>query len=150
MNHWDSAIRELTSKTLNRLAAREPGYMVSDVLPKLIAKTSSIDINERHGTVLAIGEIVAKLKQLEIDSNCQQVFINKSLTEQLSGLVVAFQQRDQFRGMSGELMFQCCCEFIRNCSASKIEVSPECIGNENLKCSKHLSVLMKSPIFRFL
>lgn len=34
-------------------------------------------------------------------------------------------------GMSGEMMFQCCCDFIRNCSASKIEVSAECIGNTN-------------------
>lgn len=98
VNHWDPAIRELTSKTLKKLTAREPEYMANDVLPKLFAKTSSIDINERHGTVLAIGEIIAKLKVLENESNRQSVFINDSLTEQINGLVSAFQQRDQFRG----------------------------------------------------
>lgn len=72
--------------------------MVSDILPRLFAKASSIDINERHGTVLAIGEIVAKLKQLEIESDDQKVFIDETLTTRLSGLVLAFQQRDQFRG----------------------------------------------------
>lgn len=157
VNHWDPAIRELTSKTLYKLTAREPEYMAKDILPKLFSKTSSIDINERHGTVLAIGEIIAKLKVLENENKRQTIFISDSLTEKLNGLVLEFQQRDQFRGLvsflfeldvnccvkfipnflsidfslgiSGEMMFQCCCDFIRNCSASKIKVSPECIGN---------------------
>lgn len=128
MSHWDLAIREITSKTLHKLTAREPEYMANEVLPKLFSKTSSIDVNERHGTVLAIGEIVAKLKLLEIESDHEKVFLNELLTEKLNGLVLAFQQRDQFRGLSGEMMFQCCCDFIRNCSASKIAASPECIG----------------------
>lgn len=98
MNHWDPAIRELTSKTLNRLTGREPAYMANEVLPKLFLKTSSIDINERHGVVLAIGEIVAKLRSLEMESDNQKIFINEMLTEKLNALVLAFQQRDQFRG----------------------------------------------------
>lgn len=97
VNHWDPAIRELTSKTLHKLTAREPEYAVNEVLPKLFAKTKSIDINERHGTVLSIGEIVASLKQLEVTN--QNVLVNDSLTESLNGLVLAFQQRDQFRGL---------------------------------------------------
>lgn len=98
MNHWDPAIRELTSKTLYKLTAREPEYMASDVLTKLFAKTTSIDINERHGTVLAIGEIVARLKSLEIESDQQQLYIHADLTDKLNALVLSFQQRDQFRG----------------------------------------------------
>lgn len=105
VNHWDPAIRELTSKTLHKLTAREPEYMANDVLPKLFSKTKSIDINERHGTVLAIGEIVANLKKIENQSDNQKVFINDSLTERLSGLVLAFQQRDQFRGLDIESQF---------------------------------------------
>lgn len=99
VNHWDPAIRELTSKTLHKLTAREPEYMANEVLAKLFSKTSSIDVNERHGTVLAIGEIVASLKQLEKQSDNQKVFINDPVTEKLNGLVSAFQQRDQFRGL---------------------------------------------------
>lgn len=98
VNHWDPAIRELTSKTLNRLTGREPFYMANDVLPKLFLKTSSIDINERHGTVLAIGEIVAKLRSLELESENQKIYINEMLTEKLNALISAFQQKDQFRG----------------------------------------------------
>lgn len=98
MNHWDPAIRELTSKTLNRLTGREPNYMANEVLPKLFSKTPSIDINERHGTVLAIGEIVAKLRTLEMESDNRKIYMNEMLTEKLNALVPAFQQRDQFRG----------------------------------------------------
>ncbi len=30
--------------------------------------------------------------------------------------------------MSGEMMSQCSCEFIRNCSLAKVEVTAECLG----------------------
>lgn len=72
--------------------------MANEVLPKLFLKTSSIDINERHGTVLAIGEIVAKLRSLEMESENQTIFVNEMLTDRLNRLVAGFQKRDQFRG----------------------------------------------------
>lgn len=96
INHWDIAIRDLSAKTLHKLTGREPSYTARSVLPKLFEKTSSIDINQRHGTVLAIGEIVLKLKQLEKTTDI--VFLTAELVEQLSNLVMTFQQRDQFKG----------------------------------------------------
>lgn len=100
--------------------------MATKVLSKLFEKTMSNDINERHGTVLAIGEIVTMLNQLDKENgtNC----IDDSVTEKLSNLVSSFQRRDQFKGMSGEMMFQCCCDFIQNCSSAKLAVTSECIG----------------------
>lgn len=126
VNHWDTAIRDLTAKTLKKLTAREPDYMATKVLPKLFEKTTSNDINERHGSVLAIGEIVTMLNQLDAENGTNR--IDDSITEKLSNLVFSFQRRDQFKGMSGEMMFQCCCDFIRNCSSAKIIVTSECIG----------------------
>lgn len=70
--------------------------MAVQILPKLFEKTSSIDINQRHGTVLAIGEIVSKLKQMEKTSD--EIFLTTELVEKLSNLVITFQQRDQFKG----------------------------------------------------
>lgn len=96
VNHWDTAIRELTAKTLHKLTAREPDYMANEVLPKLFEKTSSIDINERHGTVLAIGEIVVKLRQIEHEKGSKR--IDDALIEKLNGLVLDFQRRDRFKG----------------------------------------------------
>lgn len=96
INHWDIAIRDLAAKTLHKLTAREPSYIASQVLPKLFEKTSSIDINQRHGTVLAIGEIVLKLKQVEQSTG--ETHLNENLISQLNKLILSFQQRDQFRG----------------------------------------------------
>lgn len=104
--------------------------MVNEVLPQLFEKAKSNDVNERHGSVLAIGEIITKLKQLD-DNNDEVKRINEVLVERLSDVVLAFQRRDQFKGMSGELMFQCCCDFIRNCSSAKVAVTSECIGKND-------------------
>lgn len=123
------------AKTLKKLTAREPDYMATKVLSKLFEKTISSDINERHGSVLAIGEIVTMLKQLDADNGTNR--IDDLIVEKLSNLVSSFQRRDQFKGMSGEMMFQCCCDFIRNCSSAKIAVTPECIGkNRSLNRSQ--------------
>lgn len=32
-------------------------------------------------------------------------------------------------GMSGEMMSQSCCDFIKNCSKAGIQATDECIGN---------------------
>lgn len=96
VNHWDTVIRELTAKTLYKLTVREPDYMVCVVLPKLFEMTTSIDINQRHGTVLAIGEIILRLKLLEIEIG--KKFVNDSINEQANDLVMGFQRKDQFRG----------------------------------------------------
>lgn len=109
-----------------KLTRREPDYMATEILPKLFGKTISNDINERHGTVLAIGEIVTMLNQIDAENGTKR--IDDSIIDKLSNLVSSFQQRNQFKGMSGEMMFQCCCDFIRNCSSAKIAVTPDCIG----------------------
>lgn len=97
-NHWDVAIRELTAKTLHKLTACEPVYMLNKVLPKLLEKTSSIDINQRHGAVLAIGEIVLKLKQMENAPNATEIRIGEEIKLRVSNLIITFQERNQFRG----------------------------------------------------
>lgn len=104
VNHWDTVIRELTAKTLYKLTVREPDYMVCVVLPKLFEMTTSIEINQRHGTVLAIGEIILRLKLLEIEIG--KKFVNDSINEQANNLVMGFQRKDQFRGNIFEIVIQ--------------------------------------------
>lgn len=117
--HWDIAIREITAKSLNKLTNRSPDYIESVVLKKLIDKTDSIDVNVRHGSVLAIGEIVLALKNLNRKVNC----------DALNSLVIKFQSREQFRGMSGEFMRMASLDFIKNCSEAKLDVCDECVDS---------------------
>lgn len=141
VGHWDTAIRELTAKTLHKLTGREPSYVVTSVMPKLFEKTTSIDVNQRHGAILAIGEVVSMLKQLEIFE--ENRYIDDSLMQKLNELVGSFQKRDQFKGLSGEMMFQSCCDFIRNCSAAKLPATTECIG---MCCNRQSTVWIQTNI----
>lgn len=117
--HWDIAIREITAKALNKLTIRNPDYMEKKVLKKLIEKTDSIDVNVRHGSVIAIGEIVLALKNLNRDVKC----------DELNSLIIKFQSREQFRGMSGEFMRMASLDFIKNCSDAKLSITDECIDS---------------------
>lgn len=125
--------------------------MASHILPSIFGKTTSIDVNLRHGSVLAIGEIVLSLSEIEaLDKETK--FFNESLLQLINGLVTQFYNRGQYRGklsvcsycvclkltsfiegMSGEIMSQCSCDFIRNCSKAKVEVTSECLGKLNYR-----------------
>lgn len=128
VGHWDTTIRELTAKTISRLTKRDPGYMAAEVLGRLLQCTNSIDVNLRHGAVLAIGEIVRALVQIERSAgDGQTVWLTAERTHDVNQLLLKFLKRDQFRGMSGDIMRHCCCDFIRNCSLAGISVTAECL-----------------------
>ena len=154
VNHWDSAIRELTAKALHKLCFRSPQYMSEVVLAQLFAKTASIDVNMRHGAVLALGEITNALLQLQQNNKeaAKTKFLTAEIIEELNMLMGTFLQGDLFRGkdfvqgivervpyyyidlyvlvlgMSGEIMKQCCTDFIRNCSLAKLPATAQCLG----------------------
>lgn len=98
VNHWDSAIRELTAKALNRLAKRAPSYFRDNVLDSLFKITDSIDINARHGAVLGIGEVVLALTEVEQAENSSTIYLTAEMLENVNELILKFIQRDQFRG----------------------------------------------------
>ncbi|EDW63994.1 tubulin-specific chaperone D [Drosophila virilis] len=129
VGHWDSAIRELTAKALHKLTYRAPEYMAAVVMPQLLAKTETIDVNARHGCVLAMGEITLALRQLETAPDSNTVYLSNQRIAELNELVKTFLERNFYRGMSGELMKFCTASFIRNCSVAKLPVNTECLAS---------------------
>ena len=127
INHWDITIRELAAKALNRLTKRSPDHMANTVMQKLFELTDSIDVNTRHGSVVALGEVTLALKDLERSNG--KVLLLPDSELQLNQLISKFFTRDQFRGMSGEIMKQGCSDFIQNCGKARIEVSDECLDS---------------------
>lgn len=146
VNHWDSAIRELTAKALHRLSLKEPQYMAAVILPQLLAKTDTIDINCRHGCVLAMGEITLALRQLEEGSDPPVAYLSNQRIVELNELVKTFLERNFYRGMSGELMKSCTTNFIRNCSLARVQATDECLGKLNGRCLLWNYLLMFSYI----
>ncbi|XP_048512674.1 tubulin-specific chaperone D [Athalia rosae] len=120
VTHWDSAIRELSAKALCNLTPRDLRYMVETVLPNLLELLNSIDLNTRHGSVLAVAEI---LESLHVNSDDEiKNIIGKPAVDQISNIVRIFRSRGQFKGLGGELMKQACAVLIRKCARVRFPV----------------------------
>uniref|UniRef100_A0A1B0F9Q6 Uncharacterized protein n=1 Tax=Glossina morsitans morsitans TaxID=37546 RepID=A0A1B0F9Q6_GLOMM len=95
----------------------------------LFPKADSIDISTRRGGFLAFGEIILVLTRMDVEKLSKEgesnVYLSNQAIANLNGFIMKFLQRDLFRGMSGELMKQCCTDFTRN--LAKIEVSMQCL-----------------------
>ncbi|KAJ1534009.1 hypothetical protein HK096_004470, partial [Nowakowskiella sp. JEL0078] len=55
--HWDRSVRDIAAKSLHKLTFLDVNYMIKNILPFLLPKTTSDDLPTRHGTLIAIGEI---------------------------------------------------------------------------------------------
>uniref|UniRef100_A0A8B9Z6H2 Tubulin-specific chaperone D n=1 Tax=Buteo japonicus TaxID=224669 RepID=A0A8B9Z6H2_9AVES len=69
INHWDSVIRELSTKALHNLTQRAPEYMANVVLPRLLPLSVGTDLHTRHGAILACAEITHALCKLAEENN---------------------------------------------------------------------------------
>ncbi|KAF5295539.1 hypothetical protein FQR65_LT10402, partial [Abscondita terminalis] len=121
VEHWDVAIRELTARSLCNLTPKAPDYVIKTVLPDLFKKTVSIDLNVRHGAVLAIGECVYAISKIaENQKRLIDIMLGNEIVELIKAMIPNFQERFYFRGMGGELMRQACCNFIEKCSLARM------------------------------
>ena len=69
ISHWVDGIRELASKALHNLTEKAPDYMIKTVLPKIIPKATCLDLQLRHGAILAVAEITHALRLLAVQQN---------------------------------------------------------------------------------
>ncbi|NXP81874.1 TBCD protein, partial [Ramphastos sulfuratus] len=122
INHWDSVIRELSTKALHNLTPQAPEYMANVVLPRLLPLSVGTDLHTRHGAILACAEITHALCKLAEENNrsITHYFSEKSL----EGLKQIHQEVKLlvllFRGLGGELMRPAVCTLIEKLSLSKM------------------------------
>ncbi|XP_041970319.1 tubulin-specific chaperone D isoform X1 [Aricia agestis] len=113
VEHWDCAIRELAAKALHKLTDKMPEYVATEVLPKLLRKIESIDLNVRHGAILAIGEVIHALSLCKLDNGSSAAsLISEDARAGVCGLVGRLRARQQLRGLGGELMRQAACHAV--------------------------------------
>lgn len=125
ITHWDTAIRELSAKTLFNLTPIDSNYIRNTVLPNLLDMLNSIDLNIRHGAVLAIAEILEALFN-SCDEKIEDI-IGPFAIENIKNIVSTFKKRGQFKGLGGELMKQACAVLIKKCSIVNFPISIETI-----------------------
>ncbi|CAH2292057.1 tubulin-specific chaperone D [Pelobates cultripes] len=121
INHWDSVIRELSTKALHNLTPIAPDYMRSDVLPRLLPLATGSDLHTRHGAILACAEITHALYKLTVKND--RPVTDYLDNETLLGLIninQKLQDRQLYRGLGGELMRPAVCCLIEKLSLSEI------------------------------
>ncbi|XP_065333931.1 tubulin-specific chaperone D [Cloeon dipterum] len=119
VDHWDISIRELAAKALHKLTPLAPEYMAKIVLPELLRLTSSIDLHTRHGSITAVGEVLAGFSKCPQEKEMMKLLDDATLTE-TRDLVTQIGKRHQFQGMGGDLMRQAVLSFIKNASIAKM------------------------------
>ncbi|CAJ1075190.1 tubulin-specific chaperone D [Xyrichtys novacula] len=126
VNHWDTAIRELSSKALHNLTPQAPEYMASTVLPQLLPMAVGIDLHSRHGAILACAEIIHALYKLSLQTNRNVVdMISSECVDALKNIHQMLQDRKQYRGFGGELMRPAMFTLIEKLSLSKMPFKDE-------------------------
>ncbi|XP_059170269.1 tubulin-specific chaperone D-like isoform X2 [Physella acuta] len=119
--HWDSVIRELSSKALHRLTACAPDYMATTVLPKLLPLTTGLDLFQRHGAILAIAEILHALYDISKSRGVELVkLLNDDTVEGIQDISKKLQDLKMFKRHGGEYMRTSVCCLIEKCALSKM------------------------------
>jgi hypothetical protein len=121
LEHWDQSIRELTAKTLHNLTLVDPVLMVETYLPELIPKTINTDINMRHGSILAIAEIIFALAKLQQDGKA--VELSAEMQHQIREVVPSIEKARLYRGRGAELIRFAVCKLLESISAANIPLN---------------------------
>ncbi|XP_061080401.1 tubulin-specific chaperone D isoform X2 [Conger conger] len=119
--HWHGGIRELASKALHNLTPQASDYMANTVLPQLLPMATGLDMQKRHGAILACAEITHALYKLTSQTDRPVTDILPS--DCVEGLKVIHQKlfdKQQYRGFGGELMRPAVCALIEKLSLSRM------------------------------
>ncbi|KAK7003235.1 tubulin-specific chaperone D [Biomphalaria glabrata] len=121
LSHWDSTIRELSSKALHRLTACAPQYMASQIIPKLLSWSTGLDLFQRHGSILAIAEIVHALYLITQSKNESLVqLLGEDIIDKIQDICRKLHDLKMFKRHGGEFMRISTCCLIEKCSVAKL------------------------------
>ena len=127
IGHWDASIRELTASCFGRMASDSVLHidMTQIVLPELLKKIEGTrDLYTRHGSLLAIGEIVRGIA-MHVDSNMSTDKSACSIKDILGGIqvidrikfiIALLEKKMALRGSGGEIIRSAVTKFIHNLS----------------------------------
>ncbi|NXX93130.1 TBCD protein, partial [Centropus bengalensis] len=123
INHWDSVIRELSTKALHNLTPWAPDYMANVVLPRLLPLSVGTDLHTRHGTILACAEITHALCKLaEENKRSITYYFNENSLEALKEIHQEVGSKDKhiFEPCVSQIYFLAVCTLIEKLSLSKM------------------------------
>lgn len=95
----------------------------------MLSLTETSNINKRHGSVMAIGEVLNGISKT-LDPNTE---LGENILDKIINLVLNLKNHGKLKGVSSELVKMACCHLIKLISTSKIIVKDkQIIGKINL------------------
>eukprot|EP01119_Soliformovum_irregulare_P014237 TRINITY_DN3884_c2_g1_i1.p1 TRINITY_DN3884_c2_g1~~TRINITY_DN3884_c2_g1_i1.p1 ORF type:complete len:1072 (-),score=395.86 TRINITY_DN3884_c2_g1_i1:58-3273(-) len=117
IQHWDKSIRELSGKSLGCILSTDTEkYVFTNALPKLIRGTTSTDLNLRHGSIMAIAEILRASADLNLKLEIQ-------LENEISQIIPTIERERLYRGKGGEWIRFAACNLIHGVAYAKIPLT---------------------------
>lgn len=104
---------------MGKLVELKPTSAVETIFPELLSLTETSNINKRHGSVMAIGEVLNGISKT-LDPNVE---LGEELLEKIINLVINLKNHGKLKGISSELVKMACCHLIKLISTSKIIVN---------------------------
>lgn len=117
--HWDTDIRILSSKSLQKLTPLEPMYFIETVLPFLVECATNDNLFVRHGAVNGISEITMALSETDYF----HTFFESSISSSITSLVFEIEKKRLYRGRGGEIMRSAVSLLIQRISQAKLQLS---------------------------
>lgn len=119
VGHWDASVRELTALAFKEMCSVAPAEIVDKVLPALIDNVEkSKDLFVRHGSILAVGQIVLGMSKVSTDQPLEDS-LGASHIERIKGIVSSLESRMALRGSGGEIVRTAVTSFIANMAEAK-------------------------------
>ena len=110
--HWDVDIRRLAAHAMAVLVPLNPTRSL-EILSELLQQCFSTSFATRHGSVLAVAEVILALTQ-------SNVSLTENSLEKVTQLVPALDKARLFRGKGGELLRAACCNLIEHIAKSQL------------------------------
>ena len=123
VGHWDSAIRELTAESLERMSEVAHEMLIREGVPDLLNNIENgKDLFVRHGSILCLAKIISGLAK-----NNREISDEPTL-ERIRRTVSSLEERMALRGIGGELTRSALAAFIQDLA----EAHFPCHKNQNV------------------
>ncbi|ORY54682.1 ARM repeat-containing protein, partial [Neocallimastix californiae] len=118
--HWDQVIRELAAESLGTICKMDIPYTEANVIPKLVEVANSTELNERHGALMALGEVCYKCYN-EISQTRDEWWTDEQLNKIIKPIsdILPKYSTLYLTSFGSEIALQGICFFIRKLSEIK-------------------------------
>ncbi|KAK2723086.1 hypothetical protein QYM36_003325 [Artemia franciscana] len=121
VGHWDLVIRDLTAKALRRLTHLAPEYIIANIIPVLIYRSTIVELYLRHGSILALSEIFSALSEIARTKEVTTAeLVGRDLAQKSIEVTITLSTGRFLSGLGSDITKQALCYLIRRCCEANL------------------------------